>query len=357
MKNKIITYSFVTYLVIFLILNIFISDKEISLVERRHLTKFPHVTTKEILNGNTFHEFEEYTLDQFPFRDKFRSIKTYTELYLFNKSDSNGLFIENDYIYKLDYPLNNKSIDNFINKTNNLINEHLTNNNKIYLSIIPDKNYFLNDDYLTIDYNSLINKVVSSINANYIDIIPYLSINDYYKTDSHWKQEEIVDVANCLAFNMSKDITKNFTINSFSPFYGVYYGQLGLNSNSDKIIYLTNKVIDEATIYNYEDSYNKIYNLSKLKGIDPYDIFLSGATPYIEITNNLNNSKKELIIFRDSFGSSVAPLLLENYTKITLIDMRYINISNLEKLIEFNNQDILFLYSTMLINNSFTLKN
>lgn len=59
---------------------------------------------------------------------------------------------------------------------------------------------------------------------------------------------------------------------------------------------------------------------------------------------------KELLLFRDSFGSSIAPLLLENYSKITLIDLRYISQEVLENYIEFNEQDVLFLYSTLVLN-------
>ena len=50
------------------------------------------------------------------------------------------------------------------------------------------------------------------------------------------------------------------------------------------------------------------------------------------------------------------PLLINYYSKITLIDTRYINSDNYLKLIEFSDQDVLFIYSTHLINNSFILK-
>ena len=54
--------------------------------------------------------------------------------------------------------------------------------------------------------------------------------------------------------------------------------------------------------------------------------------------------------YRDSFGSSIAPLLIENYRKITLIDFRYINEKLIEQYIKFENQDILFLYSVPVLN-------
>ena len=36
-------------------------------------------------------------------------------------------------------------------------------------------------------------------------------------------------------------------------------------------------------------------------------------------------TNRELVIFRDSFGSSIAPLFAEGYKKITLLDIRYLN--------------------------------
>lgn len=72
--------------------------------------------------------------------------------------------------------------------------------------------------------------------------------------------------------------------------------------------------------------------------------------PLIEIQNQNAETKKELLIFRDSFGSSLAPLLIENYKKITLIDLRYISSDILDNYIIFNDQDVLFIYSTLILN-------
>ena len=90
--------------------------------------------------------------------------------------------------------------------------------------------------------------------------------------------------------------------------------------------------------------------------MDSYDVYLDGASSFIEITNNNSINDKELVIFRDSFGSSLSPLLVKYYKKITLIDNRYISRDNYKDLIEFNDQDILFMYSTLFINDSSSLK-
>ena len=78
--------------------------------------------------------------------------------------------------------------------------------------------------------------------------------------------------------------------------------------------------------------------------------------PLLTIYNDKNTSGKELIIFRDSYGSSLAPLLLSSYSKITLVDTRYISPTILGNYINFDNKDVLFIYSISIINNSYSLK-
>ena len=130
-----------------------------------------------------------------------------------------------------------------------------------------------------------------------------------------------------------------------------------LREEKDEIKILTNNTLENCNVYNYEKNQTlSIYNMDKMNSIDKYDIYLSGAVSLISIENPENDTGKELIVFRDSFASSLIPLLVEGYDKITLVDTRYISPKILNKYIEFNNQDILFLYSTSIINNSYSLK-
>jgi hypothetical protein len=76
----------------------------------------------------------------------------------------------------------------------------------------------------------------------------------------------------------------------------------------------------------------------------------------VTVENPNGNTGKELIIFRDSFASSLAPLLMEGYDKITLIDLRYLASINVGRFVEFTDQDVLFLYSSNLVNNGKQVK-
>ena len=154
-----------------------------------------------------------------------------------------------------------------------------------------------------------------------------------------------------------EELNNNYEEKIVTEFKGVYSGQLPINEEKDEIKILTNNVLKNCTVYNYEkNEATTIYNFDKMNSLDKYDIYLSGAVSLISIENTENKTGRELVVFRDSFASSFVPLLVEGYDKITLIDTRYISPKILENYIEFSNQDILFLYSTSVINNSYSLK-
>ena len=356
MKEKILSISFVLFLIIFFILNIFIRDIDISSSERRKLEKVPKISVENMIDGSFMEDFDLYTVDQFVFRDKFRTIKANVNYNIFQKLDNNGIYVIDDYIFKSEYPINIKSIENFIDKIN-LISSFLSPDNKVYYAIIPDKNYYVEDSlYLNIDYDLMYEKL-KEINHEYIELRDVLILDDYYRTDTHWKQENLSKVVDKLGKGMNFKINNNYVKKYYEPFYGVYYGQSALNINPDKIVCLTNDVIENSKVYYFEEQKNdEVYTLDKLENLDKYDIYLGGASSFIEITNENNKTGRELVLFRDSFGSSLTPLLIDAYSKITLIDIRYINSDTYLKMINFKNQDILFLYSTLLVNNSSTLK-
>ena len=96
--------------------------------------------------------------------------------------------------------------------------------------------------------------------------------------------------------------------------------------------------------------------MTKLDSRDLYDVYLSGAKALLTIENPNAGTGRELVIFRDSFGSSIAPLLLTDYAKVTLVDIRYVQPELLEQYLDFHGQDVLFLYSTLVLNSSAALK-
>lgn len=359
-KNRNQILIAVTALVFFILCCMvwFSPDTEYSAAERRKLKQMPKITVESIGSGKFMSAFEEYSLDQFPMRDAFRSLKAITSL----KADNNDVYVVDGVINSMDYPLKEDNLHYASKKFLNIYEKYLKDNNcQVYLSIVPDKNYFYaeGNGYLSIDYDKLVS-VMKSENEymTYVDIFPLLTGNDYYKTDTHWKQEALPKVAQKISDAMGGTVPAKYETHQLEKaFYGVYYGQAALPLKPDKISYLTNSVISDYEVFDYQNNKEiSVYDLDKVNDKDPYELFVGGPISLLTIENNCANSDKELIIFRDSFGSSIAPLLAQNYKKTTLIDIRYIQSAILGNFVDFNNADILFLYSTMVLNNSEILK-
>lgn len=335
--------------------------QEFSDNERRKLTQCPKFSLDTMSDGSFMTEFEKYTLDQFPLRDQFRTLKAYTTYDVFGQLDNHDIYIQDGYAAKLEYPLQMDSLEHAADRFAYIYEKYLADKEmNIYLSIVPDKSYFLAEKhgYLSTDYEKLFHVMRNHMNyADYIDITGTLDITDYYKTDTHWRQEKLPETAAVLAEGMGTSISGAYTEYALDvPFYGVYYGQSALPLPPETLYYLSNDVLDGCIVTNHEDqTMGSIYNMEKKSGKDPYEIFLSGPRSLITIENPNCKSDKELVIFRDSFGSSIAPLLSEGYAKITLVDIRYLRADLLERFIEFKNQDVLFLYSTSVLNHSETL--
>lgn len=338
-----------------------------SISERRQLAKKPKASVESVWAGKFMGEYESYVLDQFPFRDAFRGIKAWSQYNIFRKKDNNGIYMKDGYLSKLEYPKVEAMQDHAIGRFENIYNKFLEPNGITpYLAIIPDKNYYLasDSDYLTLDYDELFEYVYDKTPfMKKIEIKDLLSIDDFYYTDTHWRQECVIDVADRIVSSMNDGASVSFeakdAVSLDEPFNGVYVGQSALKVQPDQIKYITNDVIEGCTVTSYDTGKPApmtMYDFEKAKGNDGYDFFLSGANALIVIENPNANTDKELIIFRDSYGSSLTPLMVENYSKITLVDIRYIQSDYLNALVEFDNQDVLFMYSTMLLNNSLALK-
>ena len=361
-KNLITVILFGAVVLAFSLGAIFGEKKKYTESERRALEAFPEVSIESIFSGEFSSDFEKYATDNFPLRDYFRGIKNFSELYLFGKEDTNGLYIKDGHISKLEYPENEKMVNNAAEKITDIYESYLSGKaENIYISVIPDKGKFLAEDKLSLDYEGFEERFVSKIPfAKHIKISHLLKADDYYKTDSHWREECITPIAKALLSGMGKELNISFEEERIKEdFYGVYAGQSAFYEIKDGIVILKNEHIENAVVTSYDTGkplIKAVYTLENLQSADPYEVYLSGADALLTIENSLGKGKGELIIFRDSFASSLTPLLISEYEKITLVDTRYIAPSQIANFVDFEGADVLFLYSTSIINNSSMLK-
>ena len=337
---------------------------EISVSERRKLAQFPEFSSEALLSGDFVADFEDYTLDQFPLRDTFRKVKAWFHYNVLQQQDNNGIIFSEGYAAKLEYPLDEDSVSNALKKFNSLYEKYLKRSGcKVYAAVVPDKNYYLSGqgENLALDYGKMFELIQTGMPyARYVNLTDSLSLEDYYYTDTHWRQEKLFPAAQTLCGAMGIPIPRveDYTVKEATDrFYGVYFGQAALPLEPEPLYILQNNMLSACRVFNHENNrYSGIYDMEKLNGNDPYDVYLSGATALLTIDNPQAKTNRELIVFRDSFGSSMIPLLVQGYKKVTVVDTRYISGDMLGGYVQFRGQDVLFLYSSLILNGSYVLK-
>ena len=113
--------------------------------------------------------------------------------------ESGEIYVSGDCASKLDYPLKEKSLERAALRFRYLYDNYLAGKGlSIYFSVIPDKNYFLAEEsgYSAMDYDQLREDLKNRLDyMQYVEIFDCLELEDYYRTDSHWRQERIGKVA------------------------------------------------------------------------------------------------------------------------------------------------------------------
>lgn len=361
LHNILIIALFFLFLGGFGIVGILLPDKEISEAERRDLAQFPEYDSEAGFAG-FMGEIDGYLADQFPMRELFRHIKAGFSAYLLMQTDVNGYSVKNGSEFEQIYPMNagnhNKNAEIFAG-----IAEKHYPDSKVWYSIVYDKGYYAGKG-LGLDYDSLINCYRSAMpkSATYVDLSDSLALEDFYNTDIHWKQDHLDEPLRRLseAMSFARFSPDELKAAELGRFRGVLYGQAALPVKRDSMVCLTTEMLSGCSVRALNDQMTwedgTLYDIDAFrKSDDQYDLFLGGESPVIEITNPAADSDRTLILYRDSFGRSIAPLMAKSYSKIVLVDLRWINSTVYDLVISSfakgdANTDVLFLYSAQVLN-------
>ena len=374
MKNKISSIGIAVLVTLWAAITAFAwfgSAEEYSVAERRKLAQAPELSVQSLLAANKLNPdgsireklsymslFEDYSLDQFPLRDKFRQVKALFHYNVMQQKDNNDIYVTGDYAVKMLYPLNETMVKGNLSIFEHIQKNYLAKNGcKAYMTVVPDKSFFLAEEsgHLSLDYDRLFGLVKEKMPwATHIDLTDTLSIEDYYYTDTHWRQECILPAAQKIAQAMGVTVPQeaDFTKTALErPFYGVYYGHAALPMDPETMFVMESQLLSGCTVLDVQaNSQTAVYNMDMADSDDMYNVFLSGAKALLKIQNPNAKTKRELIVFRDSFGSSMIPLLVQDYATVTVVDLRYIDYRVLDQFVNFRGKDVLFLYNTQVLN-------
>jgi len=87
-----------------------------------------------------------------------------------------------------------------------------------------------------------------------------------------------------------------------------------------------------------------LYAMEQLQGKDKYTVFLKGNHAFVQIKTASPNGKK-LLVVKDSYANSFIPFLIQHFSEIDVVDLRYFE----EDLASFVNEhdihDMVLLYN------------
>ncbi len=336
----------------FSLLHLALPDREISRSERRRLAQLPP------LSSGFSDKLEEYMLDQFPLREQLRTVNSLVRLYGLGQADIHSIYLQGGGAFRMDGPLQEKQVRHAA-AVFSAVQETYFPSLPAHYVIVPDKNAKAETSRPRLDTETMRGIVREALpGMTEIDIWDLLSADDYYKTDPHWRQERLLPVAAAICEALGADAPGTFTEKALSPFYGAYYGQAALPMAPDTLTYLESADTKAAEVTGPElDGAQPVYRPELLDGTDGYDVFLSGAQAVLTVTSPNVHNGRHLVLFRDSFGSSLAPLLLGSFERITLVDLRYISAARLADYADLSDAtDVLYLCSTAVWNNGGTLR-
>ncbi len=354
--KKITVALFCLIIASLMLAHIILPDKDISESERRHLASLPKLSANSLLDGVYMQNIEKYLSDQFPIREGFRGVTSVSEL-AFGRLDVNGIYSHKGYLASLDYEYEYSAVEKTADKLNYAADKFGGN---YYAAVIPQKDYYINDGvHPVLDYNKLNETFFSISKASEIDISPCLVLEDYYHSDSHWRQEKLPSHAQKIVTEMgysAPDI--EYTENTISGFNGVYAGQSAVWLDSEDMVYLTWDGSDSVKVSAVGGECNALYMVDKAEtSIDMYDVFLGGAIPLIFLENENAVNDATIIVFRDSFGSSMIPLLSPYFKNIVAVDFRYVTLDNAVRICsDYKADAVLSMLSTGVIKNGEMLK-
>lgn len=348
---------FLVFLIVAFAFNLFSKDKKYSESENRMLAQKPEFSMANIASGKYMKDMEDYVTDQFFIRDKWINLKLLEDLAL-GKRESNGVYIgKKDYLMEIPSAPNQKSLDNNLDAISNFASSHpdintvmtlIPNAAYVYDQLIP-RNAPVRDQEKDIKY---VHSAVGT-SLNFIDLTKTMTSHKdeaiYYKTDHHWTTLGAKYAFDALSTALGIDSpTQEYTVYPVThSFQGTLTSKSGYDKATDTIELYVPQGVNTDCVVDFIDEGKKtasLYESSALENKDKYEVFFGGNHTRIDISTPME-SKKNLLLFKDSYANCFIPFLVPYYRNIIVIDPRYYY-DDIESLITGNEiTDILFLYN------------
>ena len=175
----------------------------------------------------------------------------------------------------------------------------------------------------------------------------------YYKTDHHWTTRGafVLFKEICLSWGLDKsvkDINKKFEFHKISTtFEGTLASTSGVHGVQDEIEICLPENSEGTYVVTFESSGEKTASLffpDKLQQKNQYEVFMGGNYDKV-IIDTVSPSGRSLLLIKDSYANCMIPMLTPYFSKIVVVDPRYLT-DSLGSIVKENDfTHLLFLYN------------
>lgn len=365
MHKKIMIGTFVLIILLVPILTLILMPKEkypFSENENRYLESFPAFSLESVNNRRFMNGFDAWVSDMFVGREQWIMFKNHTER-LIGKTEISGVFTYENRMMQVWRDYNEADVERSLAAIEGFAARH--GDTPVYFMLAPTAQEIYLD---TIPADATVPSQKSFIKACYdrlagvtgIDALTPLyesrELYLYYRTDHHWTSLGAYIAYAGASDEMSYTAVDYGAFNiehASSSFRGTLYSKTLDTSVTPDIIDFYSLSAGEAgrTVSIFEASgfvdYDSMYFREYLDKKDKYAAFLGTNSPLIEISTDLDNNDRSLLIFKDSYAHCLIPFLTNHYSKITIADMRYINGDYMQFFDPDEYDQVLFLYNVI----------
>ena len=356
---------FLLFIFGFFIANLVVPDRVMSEQENKYLQQLPSFSFESLFNKTFTKDFETYTTDQFVLRDEWISLKAASELALGKEQNNGVVYGKNETLIEPFETPEQSDTDERMSYLNALV--HNTDAD-VYFALIPEKSELWADRLPGLTPNdseaAFIEYCYGLSEANNVDMLGALREHAdeyiYYRTDHHWTSLGAYYGFTALAEAMGieapalESYTDRHTVSD--SFYGTTWSSSGFSWVSPDSMEIFVEPYDGLEITSYPEGApieGELYKMSQLEKKDKYSMFMGGNCPLHEIVTG--NEGPSLLIIRDSYTDSLIPFLLEDFSEIHVVDLRYYRMSIADYIAEHDFDSVLVAYSLATFNSDTNL--
>ena len=356
-RNVFRASAIVTVLLLLLsILSPFVKDREYSENENRYLAGRPALSPASVADGSYMADMESYLSDQFIGRDAL--VRTRSDIDLFvGKRDLNGVYVGKDHFL---FEKTAACDQARLTKTLDAIRGVAAQNPSLkqYIALAPNAAELLPDklpaNAPTEDQTAQIRSIYQELQpVRSIDLVtPLKAVEDpatlYYKTDHHWTTAAAEVAVRQMIQDMGFDpgTVRYRKLPVTNAFQGTMASTSGVFRTQDTIsVAIPDPEV--RTLVTYVEEGRKsasLFDSSKLKEKDKYEVFFGGNYGKIRIETNAD-SDRVLLLVKDSYANCAVSMLTPYFKTIIMVDPRYFNDSLADTISGEGVTDLLWFYN------------